>query len=306
MGPAHYTRVLLWCAFVLGMYQHALECHVGFHWHCHSMAAEDPAQGLWNPPDIRQNDSDLCALILTVLVDLPVVFSLLLVHLLLHSLEGPTQTNSGSHIHHMHGSHGWSLRLHPLPLWQCLSQQSYKVRMTPSLWFSVWWELKFRYWLMWIALWYTCTFTFLSSLREISAYRNGILSPCLRLVHKLYAAVGVDGVQVFSQFISLVSSPPRMNHRCNRLHMESLVSCGAVSMASWGERCSRDQKDRSPRHDQRQGVPPTTIIVLQVAGEEVVAVVTNGVVHQHWWCQLSLFGKINLQVYNIKFYVLKN
>ena len=45
-----------------------------------------------------------------------------------------------------------------------------------------------------VALWYTCTFTFPSSVWEVSVSRNGILPPHLWLIRECYAHCCVDGV----------------------------------------------------------------------------------------------------------------
>ena len=73
-----------------------------------------------------------------------------------------------------------------------------------------------------------------------------------------------------------------------------------------GDKGSRDQKDRSPCHEQGWRTPPTTIVALQVAGEEDVTIC-------HKWCSTStlmmpevLFGEINLQLSKLKLSVLKN
>ena len=39
-----------------------------------------------------------------------------------------------------------------------------------------------------------------------------------------------------------------------------------------GEGSSRDQKDRSQHHEQEWGAPPTTLVVLQVGGDKVIAI----------------------------------
>ena len=145
------------------MYQHPLECQGWFHRCHHSMVAEDPPQGLWNPPGLRQSDSDLNALLLAVLLwDRLVVFPLPLVILLPQSPRAWFT---------------WSISsAASASSWQyCYKSHISGADDTPSLWLSVWWELKFRYWLVSVALWYTYTFTFPSSLQEISATRNRIL-----------------------------------------------------------------------------------------------------------------------------------
>ena len=79
----HYTQVLRWCPWEVP-YQHPLECQVRFD-RCHPA---DPAQGLLNPPDVRQSDSVLGVLLFAVLlVDLMAIFLFLMFHLFPHSLK---------------------------------------------------------------------------------------------------------------------------------------------------------------------------------------------------------------------------
>ena len=68
---------------------------------------------------------------------------------------------------------------------------------------------------------------------------------------------------------------------------------------------SRDQKDRSPHHEQGWDARLTTIIVLQVAGEEDVAICYKRYNTLALKMPKVLFSEINLQVSNLKFSILK-